>query len=404
MSLVNFFHLSLNQGINVIVALVVTQLLFQKLGEDQYGLVNLGFSIVLLLGIMVNYGFQLNGPKRLALIVDTVHAKSQLVNEILITKVILSVLLSSILLVCVYVFGFFAHYHIILVLSITVLLSEALFPMFILQGLDHLSLLSKANIFAKSAYLCAIIVVIKSPLDAKWVNFIYGSAAILSNFVLLVYIYKKWSLKFRWVNLNLVLRRLKENFQFFLSTIAGHISVHGGLIILSNFVSDIELGRYALAQRVAFLLRMIPVFLTQSILQHASRLHSENKTSFVNYLKKAYRNGLLLTFLVGVVFVIMAPWVIRIVSGEFVDYSSDVLRLLSFIPFFGMLNVSNMIKILVAENKEVLARAAWVTATTMLLISTVGSYYFGGYGLAISLLLTELINCLIHTYLLRKKN
>ena len=175
---------------------MVTKLLFQKLGEDQYGLVNLGLSVVMLLGIMVNYGFHLNGPKRLALIVDDVKAKSQLINEILITKVLLSVFLSSILIVGVYVFGFFPHYAAILILSVTVLLSEALFPMFILQGFDRLSLLSKANAFAKIIYLGAIIIVIKSPLDAKWVNFLFGSAAFLSNFGLLVFIYKKWALTF----------------------------------------------------------------------------------------------------------------------------------------------------------------------------------------------------------------
>jgi len=400
---VNFFHLTLNQGINVIVALVVTKLLFQKLGEDQYGLVSLGLSVVMLLGIMVNYGFHLNGPKRLALIVDNAKAKSQLINEILITKVLLSIFLTSILIVGVYGLGLFPHYAAILVLSSTILLSEALFPMFILQGFDRLSLLSKANAIAKIAYLGAIVVVIKSPLDAKWVNCLFGLAAFLSNFGLLVFIYKKWALKFRWVSLTKVFIRLKENFQFFLSTIAGHVSVHGGLIILSNFVYDIELGRYALAQRIAFLLRMIPVFLTQSILQHASRLHAENRTSFDGYLKKAYKSGLILTFCVGIVFAISSPWVIKIISGEYVDYSSDVLRLLCFIPFFGMLNVSNMIKILVDENKKILAKATWITASIMLILSAIGSFYYGGYGLAVALLLSELLNYLIHSYLLNRE-
>jgi PST family polysaccharide transporter len=311
--------------------------------------------------------------------------------------------LTSLVLVAVFVFDLFPNYASILVLSLILLVSEAFYPMFILQGFDRLSLLSKANAFAKLSYLVAIVIIIKSTEDTKWVNFLFGTAALLSNFGLLLFIYHKWELKFHFVTLKNIANRIKENFQYFISTIAGHISVHGGYIILSNFVNDIELGRYALAQKIAFLLRMIPVFLTQSILQHASRLYAENKNEFADYLKRAYRNGLVLTFGVGIIFAFTAPWVIRIVGGEFVEYSAGILRILCFIPFFGMLNVSNMILILVSENKQILAKATWITAFAMLGMSAFGSFYYGGYGLAIALLFTELLNFIIHSYFIKKK-
>jgi len=395
---VNFFHLSLNQGINVIVALVVTKLLFQKLGEDQYGLMNLGFSVVMMMSIMVSYGFNLNGPKQLALLIKDTNAQSRLINEIIVTRVLLSFLMSLSILIAVFVFDLFPNYASILVLSLTLLLSEAFYPMFILQGFDKLSMLSKANAFAKLSYLLAILIIIKSSEDVIWVNFLFGAAALLSNFGLLLYIYHKWELEFYFVSLKSILRRIRVNFQYFISTIAGHISVHGGYIILSNFINDIELGRYALAQKIAFLLRMIPVFLTQSILQHASRLYAEDKNEFKHYLKRAYHNGLFLTFGVGVLFAITSTWVIKIVGGEFVEYSAGILRILCFIPFFGMLNVSNMILILVNEKKEILAKATWITAFIMLVMSGLGSFYYGGYGLAIALLITELVNFFIHSY------
>ncbi|MGW8122593.1 oligosaccharide flippase family protein [Roseivirga echinicomitans] len=401
-SFANFFHLSLNQGVNVLVGLVVTRLLFQTLGEGQYGLVDLGLSVVMLLSVLVNYGFHLNGPKRLALTLGNSVEQSRIINEIVITKLLISVLLSIGVLVAVFVFGFFSNYSYILTFSLVILFSEALFPMFILQGLDRLSLISKANAIAKLFYLAAIVLVIKSSEDAQWVNFLFGTASLLVNLSLLVLVYKKWNLSFQWPSLIAVFVRLKENFQFFISTIAGHVSVHGGLLILSNFVTDIELGRYALAQRIAFLLRMIPVFLTQSILQHATRLYNESEDAYNGYLSKAYKGGLALTFLVGVVFAISSPFVIQILGGENIEYSSDVLRLLAFIPFLGMLNVSNMIKILVTERKDVLARATWITAFVMLILSGLGSYKFGGYGLAVALLVSEAFSYIVHYYLLKK--
>ncbi|MFT6827350.1 MAG: O-antigen/teichoic acid export membrane protein [Roseivirga sp.] len=399
----NFFNLSLNQGINVLVALLITPYLFETLGDDQYGLVNLALTIMMLLSVLVNYGFHLNGPKRLALIINDSREQSALINEVIWTRLFLALVLIGALLIAIFYFGLFPNYGSILAFSSLILINEAFFPLFILQGFDRLSLLSKANAISKLLYIVAIFVLVNNQDDNLLVNLFFGASALIVNLSLMLYIYKKWKLKFAFASTKRVYFRLRENFQFFVSTIAGHVSVYGGFILLSSFVSDTELGRYALAQRVAFLLRMIPVFLTQSILQHASRLYDSDKEQFRNYLTKSYKGGLALTFTVGVVFSIAAPWIISVLAGEYIIYSSSILSILSFIPFFGMLNVINMVTILVAEQKEILAKATWITAIMMLVLSALGSYYFGGYGLAIALLLSELISFMVH-YILLKKN
>ena len=45
----NFFNLIFNQGVNILVAIIATPILFQKLGESSFGLMNLSFSIFMLL-------------------------------------------------------------------------------------------------------------------------------------------------------------------------------------------------------------------------------------------------------------------------------------------------------------------------------------------------------------------
>ena len=64
----NFFNLSINQGINILIAIIATPILFQNLEESQFGLVNLAFSIFMLISIVVSYGYHLNGPKRISLL------------------------------------------------------------------------------------------------------------------------------------------------------------------------------------------------------------------------------------------------------------------------------------------------------------------------------------------------
>ena len=47
----NFINLSLNQGVNIIATLIYTPILFQILGEENFGLIQLAFSVVVILSI-----------------------------------------------------------------------------------------------------------------------------------------------------------------------------------------------------------------------------------------------------------------------------------------------------------------------------------------------------------------
>ena len=62
----NFINLSLNQGVNIIATLIYTPILFQILGEENFGLIQLAFSVVIILSIFVSYGYNLNGPIKIA--------------------------------------------------------------------------------------------------------------------------------------------------------------------------------------------------------------------------------------------------------------------------------------------------------------------------------------------------
>ena len=189
---------------------------------------------------------------------------------------------------------------------------------------------------------------------------------------------KKEKIKWVWSRVNNIKKRLFENFHFFISTIAGHVSIHGGLIILANFVNNTVLGEFALAEKVALLMRMIPVFFTQAILQKATIFFEKDKTQFNSYVNKIFIIGLSITFGMGLTAIILSKWIIFLLAGSHVIYSESILKILAFIPFLSMLNFNNMIKILVEEKKQLLTKASWITAIVMLILATIGSYYYGG--------------------------
>ena len=398
----NFFNLIINQGVNIFVALLATRVLFSTLGEAQYGLVNLALSVVLLSSVTVRYGYHLNGPKRIALFRYELVKKQALINEIITTRTIIAVGMAIILFCMTYFFGFFKSYATLLYYSLVLLFGQALFPMFYFQGNDKISGVTLVNTFAKGAYLLLIILFIKTPKDGVYVNFLLGATSIVVYVFFWISIYKKEKIKWVWSRVNNIKNRLIENFHFFISTIAGHVSIHGGLIILANFVNNTVLGEFALAEKVALLMRMVPVFFTQAILQKATIFFEKDQTQFNSYVNKIFIIGLSITFGMGLTAIILSKWIIFLLAGSHVIYSETILKILAFIPFLSMLNFKNMIKILVEEKKQLLTKATWITAIVMLILATIGSYYYGGYGLSVALVLTEILSFIVYSILLVK--
>ena len=398
----NFFNLIFNQGINILVALVSTRILFQRLGEAQYGLINLALSVVLLSSISVSYGYHLNGPRRIALLKTEPKKKQILITEIIVTRIILAIGMAIFLFCLNYFSIFFKPYSTLLYYSLILLFSQALFPMFYFQGNDKIAWFSTINVFAKGSYLLSLLMFINTPKDATYVNFLLGFTALNVYIVSWILIYKKEQIKWVWVSFFNIKRRFIENFQFFISSIAGHLTIHGGLIILASFVNDVVLGEFALAQKIALLMRMVPVFFTQAILQEATILYKKNKIEFNIYINRIFAQGLLTTFVMGLTVIIFSKEIIYLLAGSYVIYSENVLKIMAFIPFLSMLNFNNMIKILVDENKHLLSRATWITAIVMLILAVIGSYYYGGYGLSIALVLTEVVSFIVYSGLLMK--
>jgi PST family polysaccharide transporter len=355
----------------------------------------------MLLSIIISYGYHLNGPKRIAEI-NTSSSIFNFTNDIISLRLLIAVLLSLVIVFISFNTNIFEGYNDIILFSTPILFCEAIHPIFYLQGRNNLSVQALLNFISKIIFLGFIVFFIVDSNDTYKVNFVLGFSLIIPYLFFWIRIYIKNKIKFVLLNLEKLIFRLKENFQFFFSSIAGHLSIHSSLIILKLFVDDNELGKFALANRIAIILRMIPVFIVQSVLQNATILNKKNQQSLNDYLNYYFFRGLIGTFIIGLFFLIFSKWIIILFAGEEVLYSSDILSVLAFIPFCAMLNFKNLLIILINEKKEILNKSTWLSSIFMILITIILCYYYTGFGLAFGLLISEVLSFLIHTYFLNK--
>src|SRR5690606_916344 len=153
------------------------------------------------------------------------------------------------------------------------------------------------------------------------------------NLFLLVYIRTFLGIKFYRPELTAIWSSLKDNFLFFFSNLASHISINGGLIILSFFSTAAVLGMYSLAVRIVMVLRLFPSMVIQAIYPNCSKLYKNDSLAFFKFLRKVYLYMLLVGIILTISTYFLAPWIIKILSKSYLEESVLFLKILSFVPF-----------------------------------------------------------------------
>ncbi len=402
----NFAFLAIIQTTNVLIALIAIPIVVKAVNIEQFGLINLSLSFITLLNVVVNYGYYLSGPREVAIHASNKNVLSDIFSKIVIGKLLIASFLFVSVLALVNFTPTFDRYGTILLFSTIILFSEALFPSWIAQGLERLQIIVIGNVISKLLYIFLLIVFINSPAESKLVNFFVGLSALGVNIILIIYITSSWNIKLKLVSFKNILHSLKTNFILLLSTIISQITVSSGVIILSFFSDNKELGLYSLAEKVMLIIRMLPVLISQAIYPKASKLYLENQVKFLNFLNKVWFISIFFGTALSITTYLASPIIIYFLSKEHLETSIQFLKILSFVPLLASLNIINIIVFLSADQKDMLFTSSWILCIFMVISSSLLTYYFGGLGLCYALVTTEIVVFFVCTLLnyLRNKN
>ncbi len=403
-SIQNFLFLAFIQSSNILITIISMPLLIQSIGVDQFGLVNLALSVIVMFNTLVGFGYNLTAPREVAINSEDKMALSHIVSNVFSAKFLLACLASLIILIGAFGFGLFQEYRMILVFSLLLLFSEAFLPLWFFQGMEKMKLVSIANVFSKLLFLMGIILFIHSPEQSKWVNFMLGFLGLGINLALLIYIQTFGGVRFYRPEFSAIWKSLKDNVLLFFSSFASFISINGGLIILSFFSGAETLGMYSLAERVIMVLRLFPALIVQAIFPNAAKLYKGDHSKFYRFLKRVYIRVLLFGGLISGGAYLAAPWIISVLSRSDLQESVTYLQLLSVIPFLACLNIGNITIMLVCGYKELLFRASWMMCLYMIAVTAILTAVMGVVGLCLGIISTEIVVFLICLVLLHRHN
>jgi len=131
----NFFSLSALQGVNMILPLVTLPYLVRVLGVETFGLLNFSLAIIMILNILVSFGFELSATREIS-IIDKNNTKeiSLIFSAVMAAKVALAVISFVMLSLLIMLVDRFEEHYMLYLITFGLVIGNVLFPSWFFQG------------------------------------------------------------------------------------------------------------------------------------------------------------------------------------------------------------------------------------------------------------------------------
>lgn len=390
----NFGYTIFFQLLNLIVPIVAIPRIIKSIGISKFGIVSYSLSIVLLLGSVIEYGFNISATREIAEIKEDKKRVSGIFFSVIFAKIALASVVGVIYIIAIFLIEKLRDEYLLHLFSFLIVIGNIFIPAWYFQAYERFKLLAIFNGISKIFYFLLILLIIKTPKDAYLVNLLLG----ISNFILaivcfgFVLIKDKLSFKYK-LSVSEVSAQIKKGWHFFLSSFATNIYSYSSTIILGSISNNASIvGYYSVAEKIYFLLKQPLLIFVQVIYP---RMFDYTQTRFKelkNFIVKSVTIFALLYFTICSSFFILARHIILFYTkGIINDQILFVFRMFCFLPLAVLLiNAGPYLLLIFLHKEKVNSRILIKSIFINLLCSFILSFYFSMYGTALALISTEI--------------
>lgn len=379
------------KGAEYILNFILFPYLVRVLGVERFGSIVFMQSVVQYGIILVDYGFNLTGPRDIAR-ASKQEQISQIFSNIMAGKLLILfiVTLASILMILLFrKIGYNFDSNLYWAVYLLVIGNFA-FPIWFFQGIQQMRYITLFNIIARSITVVLVFIFVKKPEDYLLAALFQSMTLLIAGGVSLFVIKKQFSyvlVKPSWIGIKYT---LIDGWHIFISTIAINLYTTTNTVVLGALTNNTVVGYFGTANKLIDCVKGVMFTLNQAVYPYVSNKLREGMTQTINFIKKyflVYSGG---TLLGGIILLVIAPLVVQILFGSGYEKSIFILRLMAFLPF--IISISNVFGIQIMLNfgyhkafSQILVGAA--VLDLLLIVPLV--QYFQGAGVAITMIMVE---------------
>jgi len=387
----NFFALSIIQGTNFLVPLLVMPYVISRIGVSLFGVISVAQVVMVYLSTVSDYGFNLTATRDVALSKGdrSTEKVSRIFFTVLTSKIIITALSFLFLLILISVVPFFKANSQLYLSGFTYVIGQSLLVSWFFQGMERMKFITFSVLFARVVFAILVFVFIKQPKDAYLFLFFFGLGNIIAGFFSIYIAIHFFRLKFLYPLWPDIIHELWNGWQIMISNLSINIYLYINIFILRIFANDLIVGYYSIAEKIFFAIRQILGVFSQAIYPQLCMLTVKSKNQTVIFFKKIYLPFLLLISIGCSVVFILSPQITQIFVGNGSSLPSLLLRMLSFVPIIVCLNIPANLILLSLNKKKSYLRVSILGTIVNVCANILLANVWGATGTAFAIIITE---------------
>jgi len=395
----NFFNLSGIQLSNLLLIILIIPVITRSIGIYEFGIVMFASRFSQLAGSVINWGTGQSGVRDVAFNLNDSKKLGVVFYNTLCIRVVIFVFYLLILFVLQW---FHVGYYTYILLSVPIALAEVFNPLCFFIGAERLRLFNIYNLVFNIVCILSLLVFIKGPGDAVWVNFILGTANVITYLVLIVYFGSTFKLTFNLPLKNELLKIGKDNFYLTVNNISVNLQQSIIIFALPRWGYAILLGPYTLCDRIIGQCRNLLITISNAIYPNAAHTYQQSIALWNVYRRKTKYLIAGIFFAGSMLIFILAGFIVFTLTKEYNATAILILRIMAFVPTISALNVLNVLDQLLKNNNVFIFRIAVVLFIISLIVAFI-SLSIGNYlVIGAFTLIVETSAWLLYEYIIKK--
>ena len=388
----NFFALSIIQGTNFLIPLLVMPFVISRIGVSGFGVISVAQVVMVYLSTVSDYGFNLTATRDIALNKEGRDTEkiSGIFFTVLASKIILTALAFLLLLILISCVPFFKANFDVYLSGFTYVIGQSLLVSWFFQGMERMKFITISVLLARIVFVILVFVFIKHPNDAFLFLFFFGLGNIVAGLFSIYVAMYFFKLKFKYPVLSIIIQELRNGWQIMISNLFINSYSYTNIFVLRLFVSDLTVGYYSIAEKIFFAIRQILGVFSQVIYPQVCQVVQKSKEQTAGFFKMIYQPFLWILVAGSFTVFIFSYQITQVFVGNRSDLPGLLLRMLSLVPIIVGLNIPAYQVLLGFNLKKSYLRVLTLGAIINLGLNILLANMWGAIGTVITIIVTEL--------------
>lgn len=379
--------------------LILIPYLVRTLGMTSFGDWVFATSFAIIARTIVSYGFDLTATRSVAIRQQDRSYISKLLVSIGVIR------LTLLLVCCVGVVALSAMSQrisevlVLALVSMLVLVGEAIFPVWLFQGMEEMSSITKVRLSHKLAFVALVVLLVRSAQDVLLVPVIEATTSLAAGVAATWIACGRFRLAIVLPGIDAILAELRQGFSVCVSQLAIHFYTTINVVLLGFMMGPVAVGQYAIAEKVYSAIRGMLGPVVQALFPVLSKSYADDVGEFGRAVR-----GITGAFVVGLValsvlMLVTADPIVALVAGRADSESAAALRVLAVSLCFAFGTFLSPL-LIVQERRGAFARITLLTMVTNLVVVVPLIGLLGVVGAAVAFLAVQAV----HSVLLVRAN